>query len=151
MANPARKPITLPPARPGTNIIRFLPIGDLLNGEESLLNQTPAEYLASPNTAAYETSASGEWTTYYMSAGLAAVNPKLLDPARIEAAEHNPVMNEATLKARASLLAAGLLATDLGISDDEIETVSDEELEQLGAMLPGARPSEEIVAEDRGE
>ncbi|MBN1285626.1 MAG: hypothetical protein JXB47_09525 [Anaerolineae bacterium] len=50
--------------------------------------------------------------------------------------------------ARQKLLAAGLLATDLGIPDD-LEPYSDEELEQI-VLPPGARPSEELIDEDRG-
>ncbi|GAF67875.1 unnamed protein product [marine sediment metagenome] len=52
--------------------------------------------------------------------------------------------------ARQKLLAAGLLATDLGIPDD-LESLSDEELEQLVQMSPDARPSEELINEDRGQ
>jgi len=52
------------------------------------------------------------------------------------------------LSARDVLTAAGVLATDLGIPDDT-EYVSDEELEELGTMPPGARPSEELIDEGR--
>jgi hypothetical protein len=52
-------------------------------------------------------------------------------------------------EARARLLAAGALVTNLGISDD-IEPISDEELLELGKLPPGARPSEELIDEDRG-
>ncbi|MEO8396329.1 MAG: hypothetical protein ABI700_25275 [Chloroflexota bacterium] len=50
---------------------------------------------------------------------------------------------------REKLLSAGVLATDLGIPHD-LAAVSDEELERTGDMLPGARPSEALVDEDRG-
>lgn len=62
------------------------------------------------------------------------------------------VVNPAREAARARLRAAGLLATaaDLGIPDD-LEYISDEELDELGRMAPGARPSEELIDEDRGE
>lgn len=52
-------------------------------------------------------------------------------------------------EARAKLRAAGVLATDLQIPADAAPA-TDEELEQLGKMRPGARPSEELIAEDRG-
>jgi hypothetical protein len=62
------------------------------------------------------------------------------------------VTNPAREAARAKLLAAGKLATAarLGIPDD-LEYLSDDELEELGRMPPGARPSEELINEDRGE
>ena len=50
---------------------------------------------------------------------------------------------------RQKLLAAGVLATDLGIPDNLV-SLSDEELEQLVRLPPGARSSEELVDEDRG-
>lgn len=56
-------------------------------------------------------------------------------------------MNRET--ARAKLSQAGVLVMDLELPPD-LTPVSDEELEQLGEMRPGARPSEEIIAEDRG-
>ena len=52
-------------------------------------------------------------------------------------------------EARGRLLAAGALRTDLGLSEP-IEHVSDEEIKQLGKLPPGARSSEEIIAEGRG-
>ncbi len=51
--------------------------------------------------------------------------------------------------AQTKLIQAGVLAKDLVLPAD-LEVVRDEELEQLGVMRPGARPSEELVAEDRG-
>ena len=51
--------------------------------------------------------------------------------------------------ARAKLSQAGVLATDLVFPAD-LAPVSDAELEQLGRLRPGARPSEDIIAEDRG-
>ena len=61
-------------------------------------------------------------------------------------------VNPAREAARAKLLAAGKLAlpADMGIPDD-LEYISDEELEELGHMAPGSRPSEDLVSEDRGE
>lgn len=51
--------------------------------------------------------------------------------------------------ARRILLEAGALATNLGIPDD-IEVPTEEELETLGQLPPGARPSEDLIDEDRG-
>ena len=51
--------------------------------------------------------------------------------------------------ARAKLREAGILANDLVLPAD-LTPVTEEELDQLGAMRPGARPSEEIIAQDRG-
>jgi hypothetical protein len=53
--------------------------------------------------------------------------------------------------ARERLLAAGRLVTNLGIPDNLEPPASDEELEQLGQLPEGARGSEELVNEDRGE
>lgn len=43
-----------------------------------------------------------------------------------------------------------ILVRDLGIPDD-IEMMSDDDLEMLGQLPPGARSSEELVDEDRGQ
>ena len=51
--------------------------------------------------------------------------------------------------ARQKLLAAGVLATDLGIPDD-LESLSDAALENLIRLPQGARASEELIDEDRG-
>jgi hypothetical protein len=53
------------------------------------------------------------------------------------------------LSARGILMNAGALVTDFVIPDD-IEYVSDEELEEIGQMPPGTRPSEALIDEDRG-
>src|SRR5437879_893346 len=57
--------------------------------------------------------------------------------------------NPARDAARAKLLAAGRLVVNFGIPED-IEPISEEELEELGHLAPGARSSEELVDEDRG-
>jgi hypothetical protein len=57
--------------------------------------------------------------------------------------------NPAREKARATLLAAGFLTTDFGIPEGD-ESLSDEDIARLGRLRPGARPSEELIAEDRG-
>ena len=48
------------------------------------------------------------------------------------------------------MLAAGVLATNLGIPSG-VKAASEEELEHLGQLKEGARGSEELVNEDRGE
>lgn len=52
--------------------------------------------------------------------------------------------------ARAKLQAAGSLSVDPDIPDD-LEPLSDEELDALGRSIPTGRPSEELINEDRGE
>lgn len=53
---------------------------------------------------------------------------------------------------RAKLMAAGILATpeELGIPED-IQPLPLEERLRIGTMPPGARPSEELIDEDRGD
>jgi hypothetical protein len=51
--------------------------------------------------------------------------------------------------ARRKLQMAGILATDLGIPDD-LAAPSEVELETMGHMTQDARPSEELINEDRG-
>lgn len=58
--------------------------------------------------------------------------------------------NPARGAAPAKLLAAGALATNLGIPD-LLEPLSPEEILRLGMMPPGARPSEKLIDEDRGD
>jgi len=50
---------------------------------------------------------------------------------------------------RARLLAAGRLVTERFAPDDAIP-LSDAELQRLGTLPPGARPSEDLIDEDRG-
>ena len=57
--------------------------------------------------------------------------------------------NPAREAARAKLLAAGLLDTEV-IDIGDYEPLSDEELEHVGTLPRGARPSHELVDEDRG-
>jgi hypothetical protein len=63
----------------------------------------------------------------------------------LETSTSNPA-REAT---RAKLLAADFLVTDFGTTEDN-EPISEEELEALGRLTPGVRPSEELIDEDRG-
>ncbi len=57
--------------------------------------------------------------------------------------------NPARRAARAKLDAAGILATDLEVPEGAID-LSDEDIERLGQLAPGARPSLELINEDRG-
>lgn len=68
-------------------------------------------------------------------------------------------MNEATRAAKEKLAAAGLLALGMvwpaELEDDLGEELTEEELDELleriGKLAPGARSSEDIVRELRGE
>ena len=51
--------------------------------------------------------------------------------------------------ARAKLLTAGFLATDIR-APDGTALLSDEDLAHLGQLPAGARPSEDLIDEDRG-
>lgn len=51
--------------------------------------------------------------------------------------------------ARAALLAAGFLVTDMH-APAEAKPLSDEEIARIGMLPAGARPSEDLVAEDKG-
>jgi hypothetical protein len=57
--------------------------------------------------------------------------------------------NPAREAARAKLRAAGLLSTNIYAPKDAI-VLTDEELMRVGRLAPGARPSEELIDEDRG-
>ncbi len=61
----------------------------------------------------------------------------------------SPEITSTFESAQALLHAAGKLA-DLGITNDEVEAISDDELEQLGKLSPGARSSGDFLDEDRG-
>ena len=74
------------------------------------------------------------------------IRPRADGAARVDDPE---VVNPAREAARAKLLAAGVLNTSIHAPVGTVP-VSDEELERLGQLSPGARPSEELVDEDRG-
>ncbi len=57
--------------------------------------------------------------------------------------------NPATEAARAKLAAAGILRTDI-YAPAGTAPPTDEEIERLGQLPPGARPSEELIDDDRG-
>ena len=51
--------------------------------------------------------------------------------------------------ARSALLAAGLLTTPIPAPERSV-SLSEEEIARIGALPAGARPSEALVADDRG-
>ncbi|MCC7447821.1 MAG: hypothetical protein IT324_10405 [Anaerolineae bacterium] len=60
------------------------------------------------------------------------------------------VINPAREAARAKLLAGGALSTWHRAPEGAVE-LSDEELEKLGQLAPGALTSDQIIDEERGE
>jgi hypothetical protein len=78
------------------------------------------------------------------------VGPAELVIRPLEQPQNGPTpMNPAREAARAKLLAAGVLATDLGIPDD-IKPSSEQEQDRLGRLLAGGRSSLDMINEDRG-
>lgn len=59
------------------------------------------------------------------------------------------MVNPSREAARAKLLAAGFLSTDVH-APEGTTPLSDEEIARLGQLPPGARPSEALIDEDRG-
>lgn len=53
-------------------------------------------------------------------------------------------------EARRILLEAGFLVTDFGLPQDAV-ALTQAEIDELGKLPPGARPSDELIDEDRGE
>jgi hypothetical protein len=76
------------------------------------------------------------------------VKQQPIDKIQQVPAKHNSPF-AARETARTKLREAGVLANDLVLPAD-LTPVTEEELEQLGEMRPGARPSEDIIAQDRG-
>jgi hypothetical protein len=66
-------------------------------------------------------------------------------------ADEKPVVQENAERSaiRAKLKAAGYLST-AQYAPEGAQPLSDEELARIGTLPPGARSSEELVAEDRG-
>lgn len=60
------------------------------------------------------------------------------------------VVNPERERIRAKLLAAGFLVTGYEVPQNFVP-LSPEELLKVGTLPPGARPSEELINEDRGE
>ena len=54
------------------------------------------------------------------------------------------------LESACALLAGAGKLADLGITDDEVEDIGDDELEQLGRLAPGAPSSGDLLDEERG-
>ncbi len=73
----------------------------------------------------------------------------IIQPQEVEVVTDGKPVNTAREIARAKLLAAGALVTDYHAPPDTVP-LSNEELEQLGQMPPGARSSESIIDEERG-
>ncbi len=65
------------------------------------------------------------------------------------AGDNDGLPNSERERLRARLLAADFLSTERH-APDTARPVSDEELARLGRLPLGARPSEELIAEDRG-
>ncbi len=53
-------------------------------------------------------------------------------------------------EARAKFLAAGFLTSGIPVPEDTV-LLSPDDLLRAGRLTPGARPSEELINEDRGE
>jgi hypothetical protein len=69
----------------------------------------------------------------------------------IQSAQKSPVSssNPARDAARAKLLAAGILRTHVDVPEDAVPLTLEQRL-RIGKMPPEARPSEELIDEDRG-
>jgi hypothetical protein len=100
---------------------------------------TPARSSALARALRIAAETGGEVIVHSKSGKITAVH--VLPRQKLEEQEGDPLL--------AKLRAAGVLATNLGVPPD-VEYMSDEELELTGDMRPGARPSEELIDEDRG-
>ncbi|MBI5668286.1 MAG: hypothetical protein HZC41_09790 [Chloroflexi bacterium] len=67
-----------------------------------------------------------------------------------KAVEQQPYYNPAREAARAKLLAAGVLSTAHHAPEGAVPLTVEERM-RIGTLPPGARPSEDLVNEDRGE
>lgn len=61
-----------------------------------------------------------------------------------------PPENPAREAARAKLLAAGFLVTSIHAPEGVVPLTPEERM-RIGKLPPGARPSDELISEDRGE
>src|SRR5215813_4547464 len=59
-------------------------------------------------------------------------------------------INQAREAARAKLLAAGFLVTNIHAPEGTVPLTVEERM-RIGQLPPGARPSDELIIEDRGE
>ncbi len=75
------------------------------------------------------------------------VRPLDVKPAGAPAAQRSGLTRE---QARARLLIAGFLVTDIRAPDGTVPLTPEERL-RIGTLPRGARPSEELIDEDRGE
>lgn len=73
----------------------------------------------------------------------------ILPRANARNGNENGLANSAREAARARLRAAGFLSTDIH-APEGTTALPDEEIAQLGQLPVGARPSEELIDEDRG-
>ncbi len=64
--------------------------------------------------------------------------------------EYRPPHNPAREAARAKLLAAGALVTHIEVPEDAVPLTLEERI-HIGTLPPGARSSDELIDEDRGE
>ncbi len=71
----------------------------------------------------------------------------VIHPAAAESSAQKPMTRE---EARAKLLAAGKLATWIHAPEGTIPLTPEERM-RIGKLPPDARPSEELIDEDRGE
>jgi hypothetical protein len=71
----------------------------------------------------------------------------VIHPTAAEPSEQKPLTRE---EARAKLLAAGKLATWMRAPEGAV-LLTPEERMRIGKLPPDARPSEELIDEDRGE
>ena len=71
----------------------------------------------------------------------------VIHPAAVESSEQKPMTRE---EARAKLLAAGKLATWIHAPEGAVPLTPEERM-RIGKLPPDARPSEELIDEDRGE
>lgn len=67
-----------------------------------------------------------------------------------QADDEYPPYNAKREEIRAKLLAAGILLTNIEVPEGTVPLTPEERM-RIGTLPPGARPSEELINEDRGE
>ena len=77
------------------------------------------------------------------------VHPKVDTATGSDKTGQTAPVNPAREAARIKLAAAGFLSTNIRAPEGTIP-LSDEEIARIGRLPPGARPSEELISEDRG-
>ncbi len=78
---------------------------------------------------------------------LGPVELEVRPAAPVPTQRNKPLTRE---EARAKLLAAGYLVTSIHAPEGTVPLTAEERME-IGRLPPGARPSDELVDEDRGE